>query len=530
LVNADTNSTIETTPVNETNGSGNLLVNDSDPDGNSLTIQSINGNASGTVAGTYGTITWLPNGTYTYTPNAALDTLAASETVTEIFTETVSDGHGITVTTTLTILIHGENSLPVLTNDTNATVETTPVNETNGSGNILANDTDPDGDILAIIEVNGAPWPTVTGTYGTLVWHPNGTYTYTPNAALDSLQSGETVIETFHITVSDGHGGTAISTLTITIAGENDLPVLVNDINSTIGTTPVNETHGSGNILANDHDPDGDHLIITGIGGNTTGTVAGIYGTLVWNPNRTYTYTPNAAMDSLSANEHVNEIFTVSVSDGHGGVVTSLLTITIRGEIINHPPDAQPDYLTLREDTTNVLIDVLANDSDPDGDGLSISIISNPISGGTVSISGGEVVYNPPLNFNGNDYFIYQICDNGFPVMCDHDTVFIHVTPVNDAPVAETDYAATLVNPENPLIIDVQLNDIDVDLDNLTTSIISGPTSGGTASVINGDSVTYMPPLNFMGTDTIIYQICDNGVPSLCDIDTIFIRVVDQLP
>lgn len=528
VIVADVNSTIETTMIDETSGSGNLLSNDSDPDGDVLTIVSLNGSTTPTIAGQYGTITWLSDGHYTYTPNSDLDTLTAGETLTEVFTEEVSDNQGITANTTLTITIHGENDAPVITNDTNTTVETIAVNETHGSGNILANDHDLEGDGLIITEINNSGNHFTTGAYGTLAWGSGGTYTYTPNAVLDTLKNGESVTELFYVKVSDGNGGITISSLTITISGENDLPVASNDTNTTIGATPVKETQGSGNLLANDHDPDNDPLVLTGIDGSSIGAVIGTYGTLVWKPNGTYTYTPNAAMDSLSPGESVLETFTETVSDGTGSV-TSLLRITISGLIINHSPIANADSITVVEDTAHVFIDVLSNDSDPDKNSLSLSIISNPISGGTVSLSGGQVVYNPPLNYFGNDYFIYRICDNGDPVLCDADTVFIEVTPVNDAPVANTDYAATLVNPSNSLSIAVQSNDYDVDGDNLITTLLSGPTSGGSATVSGGKTLSYLPPVNFIGTDTIIYQVCDNGTPSLCDADTVFIRVVDEL-
>jgi gliding motility-associated-like protein len=529
VVIADTNSTIETNPVDETDGSGNLLANDSDPDGDILTIVSINGDLTGTTIGTYGTLTWLLDGTYIFTPNSALDSLSAGEVVTEIFNVTVSDGNGITVVTTLTITINGENNWPVLTDDSNTTVETIVIDETDGSGNILSNDTDPEGDNLTVISVDGNSAGIVSGTYGSLVWNSDGTYTYTPNTELDSLSAGENITEIFTFTISDGNGGVVTSNLTISIMGENDPPILVDDYNSTVGNDPVGETSGSGNLLANDNDPENDPLTITAIGGNTTGTTIGTYGTLSWNSNGTYTYTPNAEMDSLSAGEIVTEFFTVTVSDGNGGVTTSTLTINVSGTIINHAPVANADYLTINEDASGQLINVLVNDSDPDGDALSISIVSWPTSGGTVSFASGMILYNPPANFNGNDMFIYEICDNGAPVLCDIDTVFIVVNPVNDAPVAETDEVAILVNPENPISIDVQANDFDVDGDELITTIVSGPTSGGTVGIVGGEMVTYLPPVNFIGTDTIIYQICDNGTPVYCDVDTIFIRVVDDL-
>jgi gliding motility-associated-like protein len=528
VVANDFNSTTENLSVDESDGSGNLLANDSDPEGTALTVSAINGDISGTVAGTYGTLEWNADGTYTYTPNPAIDSLAAGEVVTEFFTETIRNGYWQTSSSTLTITITGENDIPIAVNDFNATIEYSQIDQTSGSGNLLANDTDPDGDLLIVASINGNITGSLYGAYGRLLWNPDGTYHYVPNSTLDSLTEGEVVIEIFNELISDGHdGGTANSTLSITITGENDLPVASDDFNSTVETTPVNQSNGSGNLLANDYDPEGDLLTITTINGNVTDTVSGIYGTLVWTSNGNYTYTPNPEMDSLSLNENVVDIFSERVSDGKGETY-STLRITIYGATLNRPPVARADYITVPEDTTNCLINVLSNDFDPDGDPLTVSIVSGPVSGGTaVVVTGNFVNYNPPLNFNGNDYFIYRICDNGIPSLCDIDTVFITVTPVNDPPVANTDIVVILVNTST--IIDVQANDYDVDGDALTTTFVSVPTSGGTAEVINGNTVSYIPPTDFEGTDTIIYQICDDGEPILCDIDTVFIHVIHQL-
>ena len=132
----------------------------------------------------------------------------------------------------------------------------------------------------------------------------------------------------------------------------------------------------------------------------------------------------------------------------------------------------------------------------------------------------GTVTYIPDPNFNGVDTFAYAICDTSN--FCDTAIVIINVTPVNDPPDAVTDNASTTTN--TAITIDVQNNDSDVDGDNLTTSIVTPPTNG-TVTILNGDSIVYTPNNNYSGPDTIIYQICDDGVPVLCDIDTVFINV-----
>ncbi|MGJ8661737.1 MAG: cadherin-like domain-containing protein, partial [Bacteroidota bacterium] len=96
-------------------------------------------------------------------------------------------------------------------------------------------------------------------------------------------------------------------------------------------------------------------------------------------------------------------------------------------------PIANKDLVTIIEDTSNVYIDVQLNDSDLQGDSLITTIISGPTSGGTVSIINADsILYTPPSNFNGIDTIIYQICDT--TGVCDSDTLFVTVTPVNDAP------------------------------------------------------------------------------------------------
>ncbi len=102
-----------------------------------------------------------------------------------------------------------------------------------------------------------------------------------------------------------------------------------------------------------------------------------------------------------------------------------------------NPPVAVVDGVTVPEDTTNVTIDVVGNDTDPDNniDPGTVTVLSGPTSGGTGVPNGtGGILYNPPLNFNGPDTIVYQICDS--TGLCGNDTVFINVTPVADPPVA----------------------------------------------------------------------------------------------
>jgi len=92
----------------------------------------------------------------------------------------------------------------------------------------------------------------------------------------------------------------------------------------------------------------------------------------------------------------------------------------------------------------------------------------------------------------------------------------------NTPPIAVID--RVLANPNTATnIIDVQANDSDPENDMLTTTIIGTSTMGVTATVINGDSISYIAPANFSGNDTLTYQICDTGTPPLCDTTIVII-------
>ena len=233
-----------------TTGTGDLTPGtagqDFDPDGDTLTVTNINGitDPATDVAGTYGSLNWADDGTFTYTVDT-LDTdfigLAAGETATETFTYTIDDGNGGTATATLTVTVTGANDTPTAVDDA-ASADAT----TTGTGDLTpgtaGQDFDPDGDTLTVSQINGITDPTidVAGTYGSLNWADDGTFTYTVDT-LDTdfigVAAGETATETFTYTIDDGNGGTATATLTVTVTGANDTPTAVDDTASANAST-----------------------------------------------------------------------------------------------------------------------------------------------------------------------------------------------------------------------------------------------------------------------------------------------------
>ena len=161
--------------------------------------------------------------------------------------------------------------------------------------------------------------------------------------------------------------------------------------------------------------------------------------------------------------------------------------------------------------------------ADPDGDALTTTIVSGPTSGATASVANGDSIsYTPPANFNGNDTIIYSICDNGSPVLCDTDTVFITVinSSLNSSPIAENDTMSA--SDTTTLVIDVLNNDLDPDGDSLTVTILNGPT-GGTGTVTGNGSIIYIPDSGVCGLDSITYIVCDPY--GACDTAVVYITV-----
>lgn len=172
---------------------------------------------------------------------------------------------------------------------------------------------------------------------------------------------------------------------------------------------------------------------------------------------------------------------------------------------VNNEPIAVNDNVTLAEDT-NITIPVLNNDSDQNGDNLTIYSVIKPLYGTITVNTNKTITYKPYSNYNGLDKFSYTISDgkNGFSTA----TVNINITPVNDDPVAINDYKMTPGNTS--VVIPVLLNDSDVDKDNLSINSTSSP-SHGTITVNPDKTITYTPNTGFIGYDSFTYTIDDGN-------------------
>jgi alpha-tubulin suppressor-like RCC1 family protein len=421
-----------------------VLANDSDPDGDPLTIVDV-----GTPM--HGTATDNGDGTVTYSPQAAF-------CGDDAFTYAVSDG-----TATVPAVVRIDmNCAPTAANDSAPTNEDTARDIA-----VLANDTDPDGDTLTLVSVTDP-------VHGTTSVNGDNTVRYTPDTDFCSPPK-----DTFSYTISDGHGHTVVGGVEVTVACANDAPVANPDVVSTGEDTAADFA-----VLANDTDAEGSNLTITTVGTPGHGTTS-TNGTVV-------RYVPAADYSGPDS-------FTYTITDGS---LTSSTTVTVSVGGAADAPRTKNDAKTTPEDTS-VLIDVLANDVDPDGDTLSIGTVGTP-SHGTAVEESGKVRYAPAPNYCGPDSFTYVASDGALTGTA---TVDVTVTCVNDPPVAVDDVEATPEDTE--LHAHVLTNDTDADGDTL---LVTGATGASHGTLTPGsDFVSYTPAPNFCGSDSFTYTVADTS-------------------
>ena len=525
----------------DTATAGNVITNDSDVDGDTLTVSEVNGNAASVgnqiTLASGALVTVNADGTYSYDPNGQFEGLAVGVTATDTFTYTVSDGNGGSDTATVTITLTGVNDAPLAVDDAGATDEDAAT-----AGNVITNDSDPDGDTLSVSEVNGnaaSVGNQITLASGALVTvNADGTYSYDPNGQFEALAVGVTATDTFTYTVSDGNGGTDTATVTITLTGVNDAPLAVDDAGAT-----DEDTATAGNVITNDSDVDGDTLSVSEVNGNAASVgnqITLASGALVTvNADGTYSYDPNGQFEALAVGVTATDTFTYTVSDGNGGTDTATVTITLTG--VNDAPLAVDDAGATDEDAATAG-NVITNDSDVDGDTLSVSEVNGNAAsvGNQITLASGALVtvnadgtysYDPNGQFEAlavgitaTDTFTYTVSDGNGGT--DTATVTITLTGVNDAPVAADDAGAT--DEDTATAGNVITNDSDPDGDTLSVSEVNGNAASvgnqitlasGALVTVNADGTySYDPNGQFealavgvTATDTFTYTVSDGN-------------------
>jgi hypothetical protein len=476
----DVASTYTNIPV-----SGSLRHNDSDPNGPNTTLIYA---TTPVTSPNHGSVAIAADGTFTYTPNTGFygnDRL----------TYRVCDPQGLCDTATLYINVMPP--VPDAVNDINLTVVDRPA-----AGNVLTNDT---GNGLPIDLTTS---PIQNAQNGSFTLNPDGSYVYVPN-------TGFVGTETIRYKICNPANLCDTATLTITIAPKpdtlrNNPPIAQNDVVQTFMNTQT-----TGSVIGNDSDPDGDALVVT-----TTPLTPPIHGSLTLSANGDFVYLPDP-------NYTGKDSFRYQVCDSRGECATAWAFIDVKNDVngsANDRPNAQDDaYIT--DINTTVYGTMDTNDSDPNNNTLTYA--TTPVSvptNGTVTInSNGSFSYKPNTHFVGNDKFVYRVCDNGSPSLCDTATVYISVNP-NRPPVV-IDTAALTVLQDSVNQICTPITDMD-NSDTHTATVVCNPKNGtATPSVIgNQVCVTYRPATNFIGMDTLCVAVCDNN--GACDTVRIFVNVV----
>lgn len=449
-----------------------VLNNDSDAENNSLTpvITSTPVNGTAVVNG---------NGTITYTHHG-------SETTNDAFMYTVNDGQGGADTAIVTIIVNAVNDAPVAQDDA-ATVD----GVSSVTLVVLDNDSDAEGDSLSVA-IDTMP------SKGNAMVNPNNTITY--------HHSGNTAgTDTFSYVVVDGNGGVDTALVTITISNVNHLPVAQDDVATVTSNSSVNIV-----VLANDTDQDGNTL-------TAAIHVNPMHGTATVNANNTITYTHNG--DTATSDN-----FVYNISDGMGGDDTATVTINIVPAGSNQPPAAQDDTATVNAGNSVTVI-VLSNDTDADGNPLSVSITEQPAHGTATVNPNNNVIYTHDSSNTTSDSFVYTVNDGQGGTDTAQVTITVVPTGGNHAPVANDDTAT--VDEGAMVNIPVLINDTDADGHALTVSITTQPTNGS-ATINPNNVVSYTHNGSETTSDSFTYTVNDGNGGTDTGLVTITIHPVDE--
>ena len=366
---------------------GNLLINDSDPDGDPLSLVSINGrpmtpNGVAVTGSNGGTFIVQPDGSYVFVPGTSFQHLPEGQTTTTTISYVVTDPSGATSTATVEVTVVGVNDPAQITaakpGDDAGTVKEDEVSTANGKLNVVDAD---DGQSFFVAVADRA------GVHGTFSIDANGNWVYNLNQAdprVQALAVGEKLTETFTVTTADGTTGT----VTITINGTNDEPELSGKADGAVAEDGT--TIATGKLDVTDVDTSDTHTWTVSNNGD------GQYGKFTVDANGNWKYELDNTSDKVQAlkeGQKVADTITVTVDDGHGGTATKTITVDITGTndaAVITPSKPGDDKGTVQEDSTLTASGKL-DVADPDA---------------------GEAVFRPQTDFQGQ-YGKFSIDANG---------------------------------------------------------------------------------------------------------------------
>jgi hypothetical protein len=352
-------------------------------------------NSSGPNSGGNDNCQWL------ITPSFNFDTIALTASIGTVTLEGGGDfGNDPAFDTLFTL----SNAAPAAVDDTVTTPEDTPV-----AFNVLTNDTDGDGDALTVSDFTSP-------THGSLVAGATpGSFTYTPSLNYFGPDS-------FTYTASDGTDSSSAN-VTIGVNAVNDPPIAVDSSTTTPEETAVTIEVGT----------DVDSTVLT-----ASCTPVPPVGAVTDNGDGTITYTP--PLDFTGA-----VTITCTVTDDQGATSQSTATVDVSVTPVNDTPVAVADTADVDQNWSDlatkqsVLVPVLANDTDVDGDVLVVGSISAPPAHGSAVIEGDAIRYTPADDFVGTDTFGYRASDGQATSNAATVTVTVHQTMCSEDSVSDTD-------------------------------------------------------------------------------------------
>ncbi len=368
-----------------------VLANDSDSDGDPLTVRLTRDVGHGTLA-------LAGDGSFVYSPNPGFS--GADD-----FRYRASDGMSESGEVTVAITVSAGNGPPTAVDDSYSTSGGAALVVGAGEG-VLSNDTDPENDPLTASLVTNV-------SSGTLQLSSDGSFSYTANLGFAGTDS-------FTYTASDGSAPSNSATVIIAVAAGNTAPVANADSYTTAEGATLTISAATG-VLGNDTDAEADHLTAVLVGSATSGV-------LTLNADGSFTYAPAAGFSGT-------DTFSYRANDGTADSNTASVTIMVSP--VNGAPVAIADAYTTMEDvplSVPAATGVLGNDQDPDGGPSALTaVLRTNVSTGTLTLNAnGSFEFAPPANFNGLATFSYAASDG--TATSDPATVTITVSPVNDAP------------------------------------------------------------------------------------------------
>ncbi len=464
-----------------------VLINDIDPGGGTVQLAIFTSAAHGTISDA------VKSGAFSYTPDANFTGL-------DHFQYKILDSNG---NLSEYIDVHIQvfepfKRMPLGVTDRYGTRAGTPIN-INAPG-VLANDIDPDGDTISLATISNPSNGKVSNS------KTSGSFTYTPN-------NGFTGTDQFQYKILDSDGNLSEYTNVYIEVFEafKRMPIGFSDHYGTLAETPLNI--GAPGLLGNDTDPDGDVITLAMITGALHGSISNAV------TSGSFTYTPDAGFTG-------EDQFMYKLLDSKGNLsefVDVTIDVIVTGDL---PYGFDDDYVTQKNQALTIAAPgVLANDMNVNGNGISLSVITNPTNGviSNTLISGG-FIYTPDIGFTGTDIFTYKMLDrNGNP--SDYITVIIHVLR---APFGVINDYITQVN--EPLHIDAPSmlkNDLNPERDAFTLAIITNPANGNISDAVTSGTFTYTPDANFTGSDQFQYKSLDSE-GNLSEFVTVNIEVVES--